>query len=90
MTCTLKKQLKAEHAKITKKQFEDTEWLCHLTSKQICHWCCLHIYRVAQPKTRLTATDFNPGYAGIADIVEKTDLDDVWVTCSQCGRGASD
>jgi hypothetical protein len=33
--------------------------------------------------------DYNPGYAEkIVKIADREDWDDVWVTCSQCGRRA--
>lgn len=94
MDCTLRKGLKKEHENISNPIYApggvgaETMWICPLMGRQICHWCCLHIYNVAQPITRATASDYNPGYANnIARLTGRADLDDIWSTCSQCRKG---
>jgi len=96
MDCVLKKSLKEEHENINNPLYApggiaaDMTHICPLMGKQICYWCCQHIYHVSQPMTRVVSSDNNPGYAEkIAKLTDREDLDDVWSTCSQCGRGGS-
>lgn len=88
MDCTLKKILRNEHEAIKNPALGEMMWTCPLMDRQICYWCCLHVYNCGQPSTRVMTSDKNPGYAdSIAKIADRQDLDDVWETCSQCGRG---
>lgn len=89
MDCVLKKHLKKEHEEMRLPAYGEMIESCPLLGKQICFWCCLHISHIAQPATRNMSIDYNPGYAEkIVKIADREDWDDVWVTCSQCGRRA--
>jgi len=89
MNCVLKKTLKVEHDRMRDPRLGEILFQCPLIDKQICYWCCLHIYDAAQPVTRVSATDSNPAYAGkIISLSGREDLDAVWATCSKCGRRA--
>ena len=89
MDCVLKKHLKKEHEEMRTPAMEEMTYICPLMDRQICMWCCLHISHIAQPITRTMTADHNAGYADkIVALVGSMDWDDVWTTCSQCGRRA--
>lgn len=84
MDCSLKK--KFDHDNIPKQQYADIMFKCPIIDKQICLWCCLHISEVADPKSRMIASESLNSVSYYENIPKQTlrDWDDMWVTCGKC------
>jgi len=81
MNCSLKK---LSHNNISKPQYAETFFKCPIVDRQICLWCCLHIGELADPKTRLHASEFSTEYDEKIPKITTRDWDDMWVTCQKC------
>lgn len=81
MDCSLKE---INHNNIPKPQYAETFFKCPIIGKQICMWCCLHISEVADPKKRMSASDFSSSYYEEIPKIATRDWDDMWVTCQKC------
>lgn len=86
--CVISKILPKEHAKAEVKNptLTNNMIVCPLfNDRQICMWCCVHIYDQADP-SKVFSSDFNPHYYDLISEVLKMSIEEVWRHCSGCGN----
>jgi hypothetical protein len=83
MPCSLINECPKEHQNQKSEVYKDTVFICPITGKQICLWCCLHIAGLADPKTRMWSEDKHPEYTDVVNKMGK-DWNQTWQICSRC------
>ena len=84
MSCALENHLVEEHANMRDKRLGTIIHTCPVVDRQICLWCCLHMYDAANPLSRNQASDRFPEFVSKTCELSGRDLDSIWETCSRC------